>query len=74
VHFTEGDYDKAVQYGKRAVELAPGRGAYRIDLGDAYFKVFRYKDAVTQYKRAEQLGHPEARSRLQKVESKLGGG
>ncbi|NJK43430.1 MAG: tetratricopeptide repeat protein, partial [Pleurocapsa sp. SU_196_0] len=30
VHFTEGDYDKAVQYGKRAVELAPGRGAYRI--------------------------------------------
>jgi tetratricopeptide (TPR) repeat protein len=73
MHFDQGDYDQAVQYGKRAVDAAPGRGTYRIHLGDAYFKVFRYKDAVAQYKRAEQLGHAEARSRLQKVESKLGG-
>jgi tetratricopeptide (TPR) repeat protein len=73
VHFAEGDYDQAVQYGKRAVSAAPGRGAYRIHLGDAYFKVFRYKDARTHYKRAQELGHAEARSRLQKVESKLGG-
>jgi len=73
VHFAEGDYDQAVQYGKRAVAAAPGRGAYRIHLGDAYFKVFRYKDAMAQYKRAEELGHADARSRMQKVESKLGG-
>jgi tetratricopeptide (TPR) repeat protein/tRNA A-37 threonylcarbamoyl transferase component Bud32 len=73
MHFDQGDYDQAVQYGKRAVDAAPGRGSYRIHLGDAYFKVFRYKDAVAQYRRAEQLGHSEARSRLQKVESKLGG-
>ena len=73
VHFAEGDYDQAVQYGKRAVTAAPGRGAYRIHLGDAYFKVFRYKDAMAQYKRAEELGHSDARGRMQKVESKLAG-
>jgi tetratricopeptide (TPR) repeat protein/tRNA A-37 threonylcarbamoyl transferase component Bud32 len=72
VHFAEGDYDQAVQYGKRAVAVAPGRGGYRIHLGDAYFKVFRYKDAMEQYRRAEELGHAEARGRMQKVESKLG--
>jgi tetratricopeptide (TPR) repeat protein len=72
VHFAEGDYDQAVQYGKKAVDVAPGRGAYRIHLGDAYFKVFRYQDAKAQYRRAEELGHSEARSRLLKVESKLG--
>ncbi len=72
VHFAAGDYDQAVQYGKRAVAAAPGRGIYRIHLGDAYFKVFRYKDAVEHYQRAEQLGQPEARARLEKVQSKLG--
>ncbi len=73
VSFSDGEYDQAVRYGKQAVSAAPGRGPYRIHLGDAYFKVFRYKDALAQYGRAQELGHPEARSRIQKVESKLRG-
>ncbi|MCX4242549.1 protein kinase domain-containing protein [Paraliomyxa miuraensis] len=72
VHHAEGDYDKAVQYGKRAVGMAPGRGSYRIHLGDAYFKVFRYREAKEQYRKADELGHGEARARLEKVDSKLG--
>jgi tetratricopeptide (TPR) repeat protein len=72
VHFADADYDKAVQYGKRAVGVAPGRGSYRINLGDAYFKVFRYQEAKAQYRKAEELGHGEARGRLQKVAAKLG--
>ena len=52
--------------------MAPGRGSYRIHLGDAYFKVFRYREAKEEYRKANELGHSEARARLKKVDSKLG--
>ncbi|MCA9709948.1 MAG: protein kinase, partial [Myxococcales bacterium] len=72
VYFARGDYQKAVSYGKQAVELSGKRGSYRIHLGDAYFKVFRYQEAKAQYRRAQELGHSEAQGRLEKVKSKLG--
>lgn len=72
VAFARGNYQQAVSYGKRAVDLAGNRGSYRIHLGDAYFKVFRYREAKAQYRRAQALGHRDAKARLKKVRSKLG--
>ncbi|MCA9648256.1 MAG: protein kinase [Myxococcales bacterium] len=72
VQFARGRYQEAVQYGKRAVGIAPNRGSYRIHLGDAYFKVFRYQEARAEYRKADELGNPDAKARLQKVKSKLG--
>ncbi|MEM9454044.1 MAG: protein kinase [Myxococcota bacterium] len=72
VAFARGNYQQAVSYGKRAVDLAGNRGSYRIHLGDAYFKVFRYQEAKAQYRRAQALGHRDAGARLEKVRSKLG--
>ncbi len=72
VHFARGNYQQAVSYGKRAVKLAGRRGSYRINLGDAYFKVFRYQEAKTEYRKAKDLGHRDARARLEKVKAKLG--
>ena len=72
VHFERGAYRKAVGFAKRAVALAPRNGGYRIRLGDAYFKVLRYKDARTQYEKAHQLGHSKAKKRTAMVDKKLG--
>ena len=72
VHFARGDYPEAVTYGRRAVNVAGNRGSYRIHLGDAYFKVFRYKEAKVQYRKAQDLGHRDAGARLAKVKAKLG--
>jgi tRNA A-37 threonylcarbamoyl transferase component Bud32/tetratricopeptide (TPR) repeat protein len=73
ISYQEGDNAAAVRYGKRAVAAAPSAAGYRIHLGDAYFKLFRYHEASAQYGKAKALGHAGAAARLQKVEEKLGG-
>ncbi|MCB9755236.1 MAG: protein kinase [Myxococcales bacterium] len=72
VHFNRGDYDKAANYARRAVKLRPKNAAYRMKLGDAYYKVFRYEEAREHYAAAMAQGHPDAERLLKKVESKLG--
>lgn len=71
VAFDWGDYNRAVRYGRRAVALSPSRGSYRIHLGDAYYKIFRYREARAEYERARELGHAGAGPRLKKVEKKI---
>src|SRR5690606_22506004 len=39
LHYQKSDYRDAAKYALEAIELAPSRGAYRIQLGDAYFKL-----------------------------------
>jgi len=41
-------------------------------LGDAFFKVFFYREAREQYQRAKELGSSAAGPRLEKVKAKLG--
>jgi tetratricopeptide (TPR) repeat protein len=72
VAFQHGDYSAAVRYGKRAVSASPSSAAYRLHLGDAYFKVFRYGEAREQYQKAKDLGSKLAPARLDKVKAKLG--
>ena len=70
VHFDKGSYATAVRYARKAVRLAPKKGDYRIRLGDAYYKAFKYSAARKEYEAAKKLKHPEAKSRLAKVEGK----
>ncbi len=72
VYFERGMYQKAVSYNRKAVNTAPRKSAYRMRLGDSYFKVLRYADAKKQYKKAKSLGHRDASAALAKVAKRLG--
>jgi tetratricopeptide (TPR) repeat protein len=72
VHYHRGSYHKAVRYGAKAVTLQPNNAGYRINLGDAHYKNFAYRQARKEYERASKLGHRDAAARLQKVREKLG--
>jgi tetratricopeptide (TPR) repeat protein len=73
VYFDTGQSNKAVLYAERAVRNASKTSSYRLKLGDAYYKVLRYKDALEQYEKAKQLGSGKADSRIAKVKAKIGG-
>lgn len=72
LHYQKSDYRDAAKYALEAVELAPSRGAYRIQLGDAYFKLLRYAQARKQYESAADHGDARAQERLARVRRKLG--
>lgn len=72
VHFDRGSYGKAAQYAAKAVAAAPTNAAYRVRLGDAYYKVHRYPEARDAYAKAVGLGDATAQARLDKVIAKLG--
>ncbi len=73
VHFERASYGKAVQWAVKAVAAAPWNPAYRVRLGDAYYKVQRYREAETAYAKAAELGDGSASSRLEKVRTKIRG-
>ena len=53
--------------------MAPNNGSYRLKLGDAYYNALRYRDALLQYEKAQELGDAKAAQRIAKVKTKLGG-
>ncbi|HWB77674.1 MAG TPA: serine/threonine-protein kinase [Nannocystaceae bacterium] len=71
VAFHSGDYARASTYAKKAVRMAPKSAEYRIRLGDAYFKLYRYEDAKHEYVEAQKLGSAAATARIAKVDAKL---
>jgi tetratricopeptide (TPR) repeat protein len=73
IHYDRGAYGKAVSYAQKAVGAAPSSAKYRLQLGDAYFKSFKYAQARAQYEKARSLGNPAAAARLAKVAEKMGG-
>jgi len=73
VHFHKGEHARASAFARKAVKLAPNDARYRLKLGDAYFKMFRYEEASSEYAKAEQLGDLAASERLARVERKLSG-
>ena len=70
--FHASDYAEAARLGEKAVRARPRASDYRIHLGDAYYKAFRYADAQREYAKAQELGHPAAAGRLAKVHDKVG--
>jgi serine/threonine protein kinase/tetratricopeptide (TPR) repeat protein len=72
IWFDRGSSQKAQRFAEQAVSFAPNNGTYRVKLGDAYYAALRYRDALTQYEKAQQLGDPKAAQRIAKVKTKLG--
>jgi tetratricopeptide (TPR) repeat protein len=72
VYFDTGASQKAVVYAEKAVAASPANATARLKLGDAYFNVLRYKDALEQYQKAGKLGSSRAPERIAKVNAKLG--
>ena len=73
VYFDTGKSQKALEYAERAVRASPANQSYRLKLGDAYFKVLRYRDALEQYEKAKAKGSKRAQARIDKVRAKTGG-
>ena len=67
VFFDTGSSQKAVLYAERAVKAAPKNSGYRIKLGDAYYNVLRYRDALDEYEKAKDLGSSKADKRIAKL-------
>jgi serine/threonine protein kinase len=72
IAFDTGADTKAVNYAEKAVEASPGNQTYRLKLGDAYFKVLRYREALAQYEEAKKKGSGKADERIARVKAKLG--
>ena len=72
INFDRASFDRAVKFAKRAVAADPRNAGYRLRLGDAYFKVFRYNDARRSYEKAASLGSKRAKERLDRVREKTG--
>ncbi|HWB77600.1 MAG TPA: serine/threonine-protein kinase [Nannocystaceae bacterium] len=73
IYFDTGADQKAVVYAEKAVKASPANQTYRLKLGDAYYKVLRYNDALAQYEEAKKRGSSKADERITKVKAKLGG-
>jgi len=72
IAFDTGADTKAVTYAEKAVEASPANAGFRLKLGDAYFKVLRYREALTQYEEAGKRGSSRADERIARVKAKLG--
>jgi len=74
VAFQRGQYPEAVRLAHRAVE-ANGGVAAKMVLGNSYFKLGKYDDAILQYREVLETdaGHREARANLAAAEKRKGG-
>ena len=72
IYFDTGAKQKAVQFAELAVEAAPQSKTYHLKLGDAYFVVLRYRDALKHYEKALSLGEASAQGRIDKVKKLTG--
>ena len=74
VAFESARYTEALDYGRRAVRLQPKSAAHHVVVGDSYFKLLRYDDALASYTRAQTLApHDEGiKTRIGRVKARLG--
>jgi tetratricopeptide (TPR) repeat protein len=70
--YDAGEYSKSVRFAGLAANRGTPSGRRFVALGDAYYKVLRYSDALAAYQRAQQLGAAAAAPRIAKVRAKLG--
>ena len=62
-NYSEGDYDKALELYREALEENPDSPAIRFNLGDAHFKKEELEDAADSFSQALQSEDPEIKSR-----------
>lgn len=64
-NYSEGDYDKALELYREALEEDPDSPAIRFNLGDAQFKKEEMEDAADSFSQALQSKDPGIKSRAQ---------
>jgi tetratricopeptide (TPR) repeat protein len=74
VAFENARYSEALDYGRRAVHLHARVPRYHVVVGDSYFKLFRYDEALAAYRRAAALAPQDGgiRERIGRVMARLG--
>ncbi|MGH1346740.1 MAG: protein kinase domain-containing protein [Nannocystales bacterium] len=70
--FDRGEYQRAVNYARKATRHAPRVAAGHMELGDALYKVHRYDDAREAYSAAKKLGARGAAKALARIDAMLG--
>jgi tetratricopeptide (TPR) repeat protein len=71
--FAKGDFAQAVRFGRQAVTVGDSLGS-RLLLGDAFFKMNRYADALHEYAAAAHLAptNPQALRGQELARQRLG--
>lgn len=64
-NYSEGDYDKALELYREALEERPDSPAIRFNLGDAHFKKEELEDATDSFSQALKSEDPAIKSRAQ---------
>lgn len=64
VYFDRGEHDRAVHFAKLAVQRDPGAKAHHLRLGDAYYRLARYREARSSWAAADRLGSTAAARRI----------
>ncbi len=64
-NYSDGDYDKALELYREALEESPESPAIRFNLGDAQFKKEEMEEAADSFSRALQSEDPGIKSRAQ---------
>jgi Flp pilus assembly protein TadD len=74
VAFQQQHYPEAVRLGHRAVESNGGVAAKMV-LGNSYFKLGKFDEAIGEYREVLRIdgGHAEARANLAAAEKRRGG-
>jgi cytochrome c-type biogenesis protein CcmH/NrfG len=72
VHFHRRDYKEMAAIARRVTELQPRSAAAFSMLGDAYYKMYRYDDALSAYERAAEFGSSDAQQGLARVRKAIG--
>jgi serine/threonine protein kinase/tetratricopeptide (TPR) repeat protein len=75
VAFENARYTEALDYGRRAVHMQPRASKYHVIVGDAYFKLLRYDEALGAYHRALALSPNDdgIKARIGRVKARFGG-
>jgi len=74
VSFERARYPEALDYGRRALRLAPRSIRLLTIVGDSYFKLLRYDEARAAYQKALDISPKDAllKSRIQRVKASVG--
>lgn len=64
VYFDRGEHDRALQFARIAVQREPSSRAHHVRLGDAYYRLARYREARASWTRADRLGSWTAARRI----------
>jgi tetratricopeptide (TPR) repeat protein len=72
IHYLQEEYDQALPYLSRAVELQPESGIAHHRVGLVLERLKRTRDALAEYRRAVQLGYEGAQYEIDRIEAARG--